>query len=239
MKGESTLEIYNQIDPEQYETRHERISREGYLRNHWGPLIAIKISKYCKNKMVLDLGCGGGTYTELISKYTNRVLGIDISQVMLNYAKNKHPILNLILADAHHIPLKTCSIDTVVCIGIFEYVKQAPVLKEIDRVLKQGGICIMQIPNKYSAARILSKLFCKIFGKEYFAKEPSYGEMLRLLRQNGFKVVKFKMDDGLVYLPDLLDELVGKQIYLLIEKFFRPLGRNPFSNEMLFVVRKK
>ena len=232
------MKNYDKIDPAQYEARHERSPREGYLREHWRPLISATISQYCKDKRVLDLGCGGGTYTAIIDKYSARVLGFDISRVMLSYAKNKHPSLDLALADAYHIPLKTESMDTIVCIGLFEYIERTTVLEEINRVLNRDGICIIQCPNKYSAVRIPAKIICKVLGKEYPCKEPSYGEMLRLFKQNEFKVIDSRMDDGLIWLPNFIDRLVGGRIYLLNEKVFRLFGRNLFSNVMLFVVKK-
>ena len=229
---------YDKIEPEQYETRHERSPRAGYLREHWRPLIKAMVNKYCKDKMVLDLGCGGGGYTTLITEHTDRVLGLDVSRVMLNYAKKMNGNLNLAIADAYYIPLKAESMDTVVCIGLFEYIERATVLDEISRVLKNDGVCIIQCPNKYSAVRIPGKVICKIRDIEYFSGEPSYNEMLRLFRQTGYKVMESRMDDGLIWLPNFIDRLFGKRIYLLIENFFKTFGKNPFSNVMLFVVRK-
>ncbi len=230
---------YDKIDPGQYETRYERIPREGYLHNHWYPLIEMAISKYCKRKMVLDLGCGTGVYTQIVAENTDRVLGLDISEVMLSYAKSRHLNLRLVLADAHHIPSEDKSIDTVVCIGLFEYIQRATVLKEINRVLRSDGICIISVPNRYSAARMPGKIICKILGKRYPCKEPSYREMLRLFEVSGFKVIESRMDDGLIWLPDFLDRLIGKRVYFSVERFFKIFGRNPFSNVMLFVVRKE
>ena len=233
------MKNYDKIDPEQYEARHEKSRREGYLRDHWRPLIAAMISQYCKDKTVVDLGCGAGAYTTIIAKYSNRVLGLDISMVMLSYAKNKHANLNLALADAHHIPLKTESMEIVVCIGLFEYIERTTVLEEINRVLNRDSICIIQCPNKFSAVRVPTKLILRVLGRQYLAKEPSYGEMLRLFKQNGLKVIESRMDDGLIWLPDFIDRLTGRRIYLLIEKIFSLFGRNPFSNVMLFVGRKR
>ncbi len=46
------------------------------------------------------------------------------------------------------------------------------------------------------------------------------------------------MDDGLVWLPEILDRSIGKKVYVFMEKLLKPAGRNPFSNIMLFVCRK-
>lgn len=229
---------YDGKDPEKYETRHETIPREGYLHDYWHPLIKSMIRKFCTDEMTLDLGCGGGAYTTAISEYTDHVLGIDISNTMLRYAKNKNNKLSYAMADAQHIPLKSESIDAVVCIGLFEYIERPIVLREINRVLKPDGICIIQCPNKYSAVRIPDKAICKIVKRKYQAKEPSYGEMFKLFKQYDFELLESRMDDGLIWLPNFLDWLIGREVYPIVENFTRIFGRNPFSNIMLFAIRK-
>ena len=232
------MKDYDQIDPKQYDARHDKSNREGYLKDHWRPLIASMIVKYCANKTVLDLGCGTGTYTALIAQNTINVIGLDVSKVMLGYARTK---LNnvFILADACHIPLGDETIGALVSIGLFEYIDRAAVLQEIRRVLKPGSVCIIQCPNRFSNIRMVGKIVGKILHKDYPAKEPSYGEMVGLFKSNSFDIVEAIMNDGLVWIPEFLDRLAGRRIYQLIERIFGLLGGNPFSNGMLFIVRKK
>ena len=229
--------LYNEINPEQYELRYMKYPRERYLRDHWYPLIKEAITKYCKDKKVLDLGCGTGFWTEIIANYGN-VIGLDISKTMLKYAKNKRPSLKFMLADAHSLPFESNSFDCVVSIGLFEYVDRKLVMKEISRILKPNGICIIQCPNKYSAMRVFVKIIYKVLKRDYFAKEPSYREMINLFEQNGFKIIELKMDDALFWLPNFLDKIFGYKIYLLVEKILKIFRRNPFSNVMLFVTQK-
>jgi hypothetical protein len=79
----------------------------------------------------------------------------------------------------------------------------------------------------------------KIIRRKYLQNEPSSGEMNRLFRKTDFSIISYIMDDGLIWLPDFMDRLVGKRIYWLIKYIFIPFGRNPFSNIMLFVSRKR
>lgn len=233
------MKCYDQIDPGYYERRYEVIPCQRYSKNHWRQLVIETIGRYCKNKIVLDLGCGTGIYTRLIKKHTRTVLGLDISRRWLDYAKSREGDLNLLYADAHHVPVKRESVDVILAIGLFEYVDREVVTKQIYETLGKGGVCIILVPNKYSAHRAPGKLAFKILGREYTAREPSRGEMLKLLRGVGFEITEHKMDDGLIFLPDSLDRLFGEQVYLSIERFFRLFSRNPFSNNMLFVVTKK
>jgi ubiquinone/menaquinone biosynthesis C-methylase UbiE len=230
--------LYNGINPEEYELRYMKYPRESYMWAHWYPYIKGLIAKYCKNKTVLDLGCGTGVYTEIIANYGD-VIGLDVSKTMLEYAKRKRPNIKFILADAHSIPFESNFFDVVVSIGLFEYVNRKKVFKEISRVLKPNGICIIQCPNKYSLMRVIVKVIYKILKRNYLPKEPSYREMINLFKQNGFKVIELKMDDGLIWLPNFLDKLIGVKIYLLVENIFKIFSRNPFSCNMLFVVQKE
>ena len=106
-------------------------------------------------------------------------------------------------------------------------------------MLKPNGICIIQCPNKYGLMRVMVKIIYKILKRNYFPKEPSYREMINLFKQNGFKVIELKMDDGLIWVPNFLDKLIGVKIYSVIENIFKIFSRNPFSCNMLFVVQKE
>jgi ubiquinone/menaquinone biosynthesis C-methylase UbiE len=232
------MKDYDEADPEQYERMYGMIPREIYMKEHWGPLIEESIEKYYKDVNVLDLGCGTGIYTMTIKKYADNFLGLDISKRWLNYLKNKRNISNIIRADAHNIPLDNESFDAIVTIGLFEYINRNIVIKEMNRILKPDGFALFSFPNKYSAGGMVSKLICKVFRREYGPNEPSKREMFKLFENNGFQLIEYKMDDGLIWLPNFLDRLFGKRIYYLVENFFKIFGENPFSNVMLFVVRK-
>jgi len=235
------MKDYDKIDPEQYEKMYDMTPREIYMKEHWRPLIEEAIEKYCKDKNVLDLGCGTGVYTTIIKKYADNVLGLDISKRWLNYLKlkDKKDNSNIIRANAHNIPLKNKSFDVILTIGLFEYINREIVIKEMNRILKSGGFCIVSVPNKYSAGRSVGKLICKVFRRESYTNEPSKKEMLKLFENNGFELIEYRMDDGLIWLPDFLDRSFGKRIYHLIESFLKIFGRNPFSNVMLFIAKKR
>jgi ubiquinone/menaquinone biosynthesis C-methylase UbiE len=230
---------YNKIDPEKYQKIYETIPRENYTKEHWRPLISNTIKKYCKDKNVLDLGCGYGRYMGVINKHTKSVIGVDISKRWLNYAKQKYPNIKFVLADASKIPLEDELFDVIVTIGLFEFINRNIVMREIYRVLKQGSFCVISVPNKYSALRLVGKLLNKLFGREIQTDEPSKEEMFKLFKDNKFELVEYKMDDGLIWLPNFLDRLCGKKIYLFIEKIFKIFGQNPFSNIMLFIIKKQ
>lgn len=229
---------YDLVDPIQYMQAYENIPREMYSRKHWEPIIDCYIKKYCNQKDVLDLGCGYGKNTPIILKYATRVFGLDISSRWLTYLKGTLIFPHLILGDAHMVPLKDGSVDVVVSTGLFEYVSKERTLKEIRRVLKPDGYCIISVPNKYGTLRFPLRLGYAILRKKYTPDEPSKSDMITLFENYGFELIDYKMDDGLIYLPDAIDFIIGMKIYCGIERFFRLFKENPLSNGMLFVVKK-
>jgi len=84
--------IYDLIDPEKYEKRYRYSAREAYLYLHWKPKIMRLVQIFSKLKLVetaLDVGCGTGVNTEEISKITNKVVCLDLSENMIKYGKEK------------------------------------------------------------------------------------------------------------------------------------------------------
>jgi len=230
------------IDPEKYEKRYRYSPREAYLYLHWKPRICRLIRIFLNLKLVetaLDVGCGTGVYTEEISKITNKVIGLDLSENMVKYAKEKRKDLLFIVGDACKLPFRNESFDLVVSIGLLEYVPKDIVLKEITRVMKRKAFLIISVPNKYSAYRLPVKILSKISKRKYFADEPSFNEMLHLFNSHNLKLIWYEMDDGLVFIPNVLDKIVGMKVYRLIERIFKKIfRRNPFSNVMLFLLQK-
>lgn len=238
MKHISKKSTYDQLDPEAYEMMYDIIPRENYMKTHWRPYIEKLILTYCRDKVVLDLGCGYGRLAPILNECSFKSLSMDVSSRWLNYAKTKMNCQNAILADAHTIPVKNGSIDVAICIGLFEFINRKYVLEEINRVLKKGGISIISVPNKYSAFRIALRFYNFMLGKNRHADEPSKREMIFLAEQNGFKLISFKMNDGLIYLPHFIDDIANMKIYMFIEQFFAYFSENPFSNVMVLVIIK-
>lgn len=230
---------YDNIEPEVYQNRKYKDRKQKYLFDHWETYTADLIAKYAKNSVVLDLGCGPGDRTFEMVKYAKQVLGIDSSKRMLDYAKKKHQEIRFIYADATNVPIDNNSIDAVFSFGLIEYIRNKEALvKEISRVLKPGGVGVISSTNIYSIPCFMIAIYYKIIGKKRICSEPSFGQMVKLFNQSGFKIIDYKMDDGLFWLPFNLDIFFGEKTYLAVEKFFTLFKRNPFSMVMVFIIKK-
>ncbi|MDI6810220.1 MAG: class I SAM-dependent methyltransferase [archaeon] len=80
---------------------------------------------------ILDIGCNeGGIHPYL--KQIGDVYGMDI--VLTNYRDK------VVKADAHHIPFKDETFDSIFAGEIIEHLENPPqFLREVERVIKRGG----------------------------------------------------------------------------------------------------
>jgi malonyl-CoA O-methyltransferase len=91
---------------------------------------------------VADIGCGTGRWMrQAWSLRARSVVGIDFSPKMIAQAAQKPDLSgNLILADIGRMPLKSFSLDLVVCGFVLGYLPALDgVVKEIHRILKPNG----------------------------------------------------------------------------------------------------
>lgn len=109
-------------------------------------------SKFCKQKVVLDVACGVGYGSyHLIKTGARRVSGVDISKDAIAYAKTHYadPKVGFIVGDATKLPFPDKSFDVIVSFETIEHVREyEKYLAECKRVLKEGGVFICSSPNK-------------------------------------------------------------------------------------------
>lgn len=113
-------------------------------------IIGTLLKQIPKSEM-LELGCGTGHWSEYFSKKGFTLTGIDISEVMLNIARNKNINAEFKYADSQNIPFKDESFKIISSITMLEFVEnQDRVINEIYRVLKKGGWLVLGCLNKDS-----------------------------------------------------------------------------------------
>ena len=101
---------------------------------------------------VLDFGCGVGRLSLALAERVDRVTGIDIAESMVERARevNRYPDR----VDFHHydgrlLPFDDASFDSVVSIIVIQHAPppvQIAALVELQRVLRPGGVMVVQIP---------------------------------------------------------------------------------------------
>jgi len=123
--------------------------------------------------IILDAGCGGGTYTKILSR-TSTVISVDLSKEATRNAKeNLRQSKNVffIVSDVERLPIRGKSLDKIMCVDVIEHIANVEEsLREMARVLKPfGKISIFTAcgDNKFSLEYIL---------------KPTLGRLINLIR---------------------------------------------------------
>jgi ubiquinone/menaquinone biosynthesis C-methylase UbiE len=129
--------------------------------------ISIFFNKYARitDNPILDVGAGTGLVGEFLYKTGNKkIIGIDISQEMLEQAKLKRCYSSLIQADVtKNIPLKSNSIGAIVSAGTFTHGHVGPdSFDELLRITKPGGLFVLSINLKVFIQGGFKEKFSKI-----------------------------------------------------------------------------
>ncbi len=134
-----------------------------------------------KNKIVLDIACGEGYGSFLISKVASYVYGVDIDEASVTHAKNKYEKANGNICfkngSTSNIPLEDNSVDVVVSFETIEHHDEhEQMMKEIKRVLKRDGILLISSPDKSYYDQLVSH-------NPFHIKELSLDEFQQLIKK--------------------------------------------------------
>lgn len=96
---------------------------------------------------VLDIGCGTGLSTFIWAGHAGRVTGVEPNEDMLSMARLKKDRLGglaeavkFIQGYSNRLDAEDDTVDIVTCSQSFHWMEPASTLKEIARVLRQGGV---------------------------------------------------------------------------------------------------
>jgi demethylmenaquinone methyltransferase / 2-methoxy-6-polyprenyl-1,4-benzoquinol methylase len=146
----------------------------------------VKIIGASKPNSILDIATGTGDLAiNLAQTNASKIVGLDISEGMLNVGRRKIEKLQLtntidmVLGDSEKIPFETNSFDAItVAFGVRNFENLEKGLSEIYRVLKIGGTFVVletSIPTKTpykQGYQFYSKNILPIIGK-LFSKDKS------------------------------------------------------------------
>ena len=143
--------------------------------------------------MLLDIGCNWGRWSLAAALAGHQVIGVDIHLESLRMAKaiavemGVQPLPTFIVADARHLPFETGSFDSVFSYSVVQHFSKSNarlILLEIGRILRTGGLSMVQMPNS-CALRSLSILARRGFseGREFDVRYYSIPELITLFRK--------------------------------------------------------
>lgn len=184
---------------------------------------AIKMLKAEKPKVILDLATGTGDFAfEAMSLNPDRIIGMDISEGMLDMGrekvrkKNLEHKIDLKYGDSENLPLETASIDALtIGFGVRNFENLEAGLSDMLRVLRPNGVAVIlefskphgfpikQLYNFYfkNIMPILGKMVSKdnvayTYLPESVQAFPEGQDFLNILTKVGYREVKARRVSG-------------------------------------------
>lgn len=182
-------ETYNKLlsDPNEDYSHHrwfrEAISRYHHKQSKRSFLYALEGCKYGR---ALEIGGGDGQWTKILLDYADYIDFYDISEGMLNRAKqklSKHSNINFILGDFSNNELIDKIYDLILSFRSFEYFEDKPkFIKDAYRLLKdKGEIIIVTKSPKYDWRGYYKT-------KKIHSDILPIKELIKMLEENGFEI---------------------------------------------------
>jgi SAM-dependent methyltransferase len=113
-------------------------------------------SRLCRNRRVLDVGCGAGYGSAELAAHAQSVTGVDVAPEALAYASENFSRANVrwVQGSATALPFASASFDLLVAFEVIEHLSDwRSMLEETARVMAPGGQLIVSTPNKHFYAQ--------------------------------------------------------------------------------------
>jgi len=227
-------------DPEYFGEKAKNYDEKRIFQKKWKDEQSIvykylkQISSHNKSLKVLDIPVGTGRFFDFYKEFNFSVVGMDISDDMLEEAEKKAKIINLkaklMKGNITNISMPDKSFDVVICIRIFNLMNFNNFLKSISEVVRTSrkyiifGVIvytpIREIFLKTSLYRFFYTMFRrmqtnlsmslkKIKGVYHFRHKKK--RVLKEFKKNNLDIIEQKIinkgEDGSIYYIFLLEKL--------------------------------
>lgn len=124
---------------------------EDYTRTraHIPEDIKLLASYTREGEKILDSGCASGRFFGVLKSKKVHYFGVDLSDKLIDIAKDKYPEADFRVADALNLPFPDDFFDKVYSISVLHNIPskelQLQYLKEAKRALKPGGTLILRV----------------------------------------------------------------------------------------------
>lgn len=183
-----------------------------------------------KQLKLLDIGCDNGILSSKLKQLGYDVYGLDIRKKEVAMAR-KLGIKAVVGSAEKRFPFKSNYFDAALAGDIIEHLYDTDFfIREVHRILKQGGVFVVTTPNLAS----LSNRICLLFGRLPVGSEIRLGkdmaghirnytfpELESQLRQHGFSIVK-KVSSNIMF--PVRYNVPFKQLAIKLGDYFPNIG---------------
>ena len=139
---------------------------------------------------ILEIGSGKGRLLNHFFKQGFDIRGVELNRDYIAASRELFGELPLSAVDSEQLPAEDESLDVVMSFDVFEHLPDTDGhLREVHRVLKPGGVYLMQTPNKWTNA-VFETFRWKSFTawKVQHCSLHSFRELRKRCEKHGFSV---------------------------------------------------
>lgn len=206
-----------------------------------------KINKFIKGN-VLEVGCGIGTFTNLLSKKASKITSIDTETKYIKKLQiKKDQKINFFYGniESDKFKFRLSKYDTIVCMNVLEHIKNdEQALTNMSKLLKKKGYLILLVPYHnllYGSLDIELDHYRRYSKNDLESKFTNLDLDLEKTRYLNF----FGFFGWLLNSRILKKKIIPKNQLKLFDKFFRPflllenIIQPPLGLSLLVVAKKK
>ena len=217
-------------DKRYYEDRSERMALRKLLK-----------AEETEDKLIIDIGCGFGRLFDEYSGFS-RIAMVDYSLSNLRNARmrvNKFlagagvriPKVIYIAADASRLPFRKDSADTILTVRVIHHLADpGKYFDEADRILKAGGLYLLEFANKRNLKNIVKFLLGRMKLSPFSTVPLQVGETIRNYHPKdiysqlaGRKIDIEKIISVSNYRAGFLKRVFGSRLLLFLESIYQAL----------------
>jgi ubiquinone/menaquinone biosynthesis C-methylase UbiE len=218
------------------------LTRWGRYLSAWEQGLALKAAAMASGPgKGIDLGCGSGRWSRLLTDAGWQMTCIDVVAADLEVCRRNVPQANCILApmDSTEIPCEANSAKILFCVEVAPVTESEWFIPEAARVLSPGGILFGVMLNEHSWRGPASRLMFHLKGNHgrYNFYNRGYPEFRQQLVKAGFELA---FEEGACWGPaGRQSDSILVPVYAKLERLLglhRLVSRSPWVG---FIARKK